>query len=86
VAALVMLLSPAAAGAQTFFSNTGELDCNGDSPIQQSIHTSAACTDIRAFANEDNSNRWGGRFYDNGTYIGHDEPDMVFLSRRPGCR
>ena len=82
--ALVALASPAIAGAQTLSSNKGELDCNGNSPIQQSIHTSAACADIRGFDNEDNSNTWGGRFYDNGTYIGHDEPDMAFLSRQPG--
>ena len=84
VAALVALFLPGVASAQTLSSNKGELDCNGNSPVQQSVHTSAACTDIRGFANEDNSNTWGGRFYDNGTYIGHDEPDMVFLSRQPG--
>jgi hypothetical protein len=84
VAALLTLFLPGLASAQTLSSNKGELDCNGNSPIQQSVHTSAACTDIRGFANEDNSNTWGGRFYDNGTYIGHDEPDMVFLSRQPG--
>jgi hypothetical protein len=42
------------------------------------------CTDIRGFAGEDNFNTWGGRFYDNGVYIGHDEPDMTFLSSKPG--
>ena len=32
----------------------------------------------------DNSNTWGGKFYDNGVYIGHDEPDTTFLSNAPG--
>ena len=40
------------------------------------------CTDIRGFANVDNANNWDGRFFDNGHYIGHDEPDMTFLSPR----
>ena len=26
----------------------------------------------------------GGKFYDNGTYIGHDEPDTTFQSSAPG--
>jgi hypothetical protein len=43
-----------------------------------------ACTDIRGFANESNANTWNGRFYDNGHYIGHDEPDMTFYSSAPG--
>jgi hypothetical protein len=62
----------------------GGLDCNNYSPIQQSAKPSGVCTDIRGFAGVDNRNTWGGRFYDNGHYIGHDEPDMTFLSRKPG--
>jgi hypothetical protein len=62
----------------------GELDCNGQSTIQSSVHPSALCTDIRGFSNEDNANNWNSRFYDNNEYIGHDEPDMTFLSNRPG--
>ncbi|HWF72423.1 MAG TPA: hypothetical protein VG186_03710, partial [Solirubrobacteraceae bacterium] len=84
VAALLAVGPIAGAHAQTTSSAVGELDCNGDSPIQQSVHLTAACTDIRGFANVDNANTWGGRFYDNGTYIGHDEPDMGFVSARPG--
>ena len=61
-------------------SQRGELDCNGQSPVQQSVKMSMACTDIRGFDNEWNANTWSGRFYDNGDYIGHDEPDMTFLS------
>jgi hypothetical protein len=62
----------------------GELDCNGLSPIQHPVHPPNACTDIRGFPGAGNQNTWGGRFYDNGAYIGHDEPDMTFLSSQPG--
>jgi hypothetical protein len=56
----------------------GELDCNGFSPIQRSARRTMACTDPHGGA------RTGGRFYDNGWYIGHDEPDLRFLSTAPG--
>lgn len=68
-------LTPAAQGA---------LDCNGFSPIQQSVKPTGACTDIRGFQGVDNANNEDGRFYDNGHYIGHDEPDLTFLSKRKG--
>ena len=61
----------------------GEFDCNGDSPVETATRP-MLCTDIRGFLGVDNANTWGGRFYDNGHYIGHDEPDMTFLSSRPG--
>lgn len=61
----------------------GELDCNGFSPVQKILHASD-CTDIRGAQGVSNSNTWGGRFYDNGHYIGHDEPDTTFLSNAPG--
>ncbi|MGH2888109.1 MAG: hypothetical protein ACRDNJ_00625, partial [Solirubrobacteraceae bacterium] len=57
---------------------------NGHSTIQQSAKLTFACTDIRGFDNEWNANTWNGRFYDNGNYIGHDEPDISFLSSRTG--
>jgi hypothetical protein len=63
---------------------TGALDCNGWSKVQSTIKSSGACTDIRGFAGVTNANNWDGRFYDNGHYIGHDEPDLTFLSDRPG--
>jgi len=71
-------------GGGTPIAKTGELDCNGFSPVQQSIKRSLACTDVRGFVNVNNANTWGGRFYDNGQYIGHDEPDMTFYSSKPG--
>ncbi len=82
--ALILAVAAPGAGAQTLSNARGELDCNGNSPIQQSIRTTMNCTDIRGFANLDNNNTWGGRFYDNGVYIGHDEPDMIFYSQQPG--
>lgn len=62
---------------------TGELDCNGYSTVQKAVHASN-CTDIRGIQGVSNQNTWGGRFYDNGNYIGHDEPDATFLSNAPG--
>jgi uncharacterized membrane protein len=64
-------------------AKTGELDCNGFSPAQKEVRASE-CTDIRGIQGVDNSNTWGGKFYDNGVYIGHDEPDTTFLSSTPG--
>ncbi len=82
--AVVALGGPGIARAETVSNHYGELDCNADSPSQQSVRMTALCADIRGFDNESNANTWGGRFYDNGTYIGHDEPDMTFLSNQPG--
>ena len=57
----------------------GELDCNGYSPIQKpAASRKLLCTDIRGI------NGHYHRFYDNGHYIGHDEPSIRFLSNRPG--
>ena len=50
--------------------------------MQKAVRASD-CTDIRGFAGVDNANTWGGKFYDNGHYIGHDEPDTTFLSTPP---
>ena len=61
----------------------GEFDCNGDSPVETPTRPQL-CTDVRGILGADNGNTWGGRFYDNGNYIGHDEPDMTFLSSRAG--
>jgi hypothetical protein len=84
---LAMTAIPATAGAQASSSFTpaakGELDCNGFSPVQKPLRANE-CADIRGFAGINNSNTWGGRFYDNGHYIGHDEPDATFLSSSPG--
>ncbi len=56
---------------------TGELDCNGYSKIQKALTRKLACTDIRGMNGYP-------RFFDNGHYIGHDEPSIRFISKRPG--
>ena len=68
---------------RTGLKKQGELDCNGFSPVQKPTRASL-CTDIRGVAGSGNQNTWGGHFYDNGHYIGHDEPDTTFLSSQPG--
>jgi hypothetical protein len=86
VAAAIAFGGPAAAKATGSGNLTarGALDCNGFSPIQQSIKPTGVCTDIRGFDGVNNQNTSDGRFYDNGHYIGHDEPDLTFLSNQPG--
>ena len=63
---------------------SGGLDCNGYSTIQSALKSPTACTDIKGVYGVKNKNTWDGRFYDNGHYIGHDEPDLTYLSNRPG--
>ncbi len=63
---------------------TGELDCNGYSPAQKSVKHTFLCADIRGLPGVRNANNWNNRFYDNGVYIGHDEPDVTFNSTTPG--
>ena len=53
----------------------GGLDCNGFSPLQKTFRP-MICTEIA-------SNTAHG-FEDNGHYVGHDEPDVGFFSRRRG--
>lgn len=53
----------------------GGLDCNGYSPISKNVKPYMACTDLHGAD--------GGRFYDNGWYIGHDEPTIQFFSNTP---
>ncbi|MGH2481023.1 MAG: hypothetical protein ACRDHW_15315, partial [Ktedonobacteraceae bacterium] len=58
------------------FAPRGELDCNGYSPIQQTIKHNFPCADMTGLHGE--------RGEDNEHYIGHDEPSAQFLSNRPG--
>ena len=76
--------APASSGATLSPKSTGLLDCNGHSAIQKPLRATMNCTDIRGVAGAGNANSWGGRFYDNGYYIGHDEPDMTFYSEKAG--
>ena len=85
VTALVWLgLAATATAGPLKPASFGELDCNGQSTLQTSVNSRLNCTDVRGFDNTWNANTWGGRFYDNGFYIGHDEPDMTFLSSTRG--
>jgi hypothetical protein len=69
--ALSLLISSKATPAQSF-APVGNLDCNGYSKIQKPIKINQVCADF--------TNGWGGRGYDNGHYIGHDEPAVGFFS------
>lgn len=69
---------PPAAQANTGVkpNRVGMLDCNGHSPIQRLVKISLQCLDPLGSD--------GGRFNDNGHYVGHDEPSVRFISSRPG--
>jgi hypothetical protein len=54
------------------FAPRGNLDCNGWSKIQAPLRPQMTCTDLHGSI--------GHRFYDNGWYIGHDEPSIGFNS------
>jgi hypothetical protein len=70
-------VSAAATGAPGVKPNAvGGLDCNGLSPIQRPVKLTSVCSDPKGYD--------GGRFYDNGHYIGHDEPIVRFMSNRSG--
>ncbi|MGH2497324.1 MAG: hypothetical protein ACRDIV_21700 [Ktedonobacteraceae bacterium] len=68
--------SHAAAPAKPTFAAQGGLDCNGYSNVQKPVRPGMVCQD---FAGYD-----AGRGYDNGHYIGHDEPTINFFSNTPG--
>jgi hypothetical protein len=82
LAAILMMATPAtslAAGggpvAASAVQPAGELDCNGFSPVQRPVKPGGAiCAEVHAH----------GQLYDNGWYIGHDEPTIQFYSNRPG--
>ena len=75
---LTSVTTPAAHAASTGVAPNavGELDCNGLSPIQHPVKPAVMCKDPRG--------TWNGRFYENGKYIGHDEPSMRFVSNQAG--
>jgi hypothetical protein len=83
-AGVVAVATPASSATTLTPKATGLLDCNGYSPLQKPLRATMNCTDIRGLAGVDNANTEDGRFYDNGHYIGHDEPDMTFYSAQPG--
>jgi hypothetical protein len=84
--ATVVVMFVAAGAAQAASPPTGvaprafgNLDCNGLSPIQSPVRVTMPCSDPRALYDGSPA-----RFYDNGQYIGHDEPSIRFLSDAPG--
>jgi hypothetical protein len=60
---------------------TSEMDCNGHSPVYSSVKASMGglCTDPIAVYDGTPT-----RFYDNGHYVGHDEPSVKFISSAAG--
>jgi len=72
-ASLSLLMIPTALRAQSV-NPVGGLDCNGFSKIQKPLRPRDSCTDFRLEY---------GRGYDNGHYIGHDEPSIGFNSTVP---
>jgi hypothetical protein len=76
LAVLVIGAFPAVASAGVAPNPVGMLDCNGLSPIQATVHPTAACADPRGAD--------AGRAEDNNHYIGHDEPSVRFISNAPG--
>jgi hypothetical protein len=71
---LALLMYSPALPAQTV-QPIGNLDCNGHSLIQKPLRPQDSCTDFRG--------EYGKRGYDNGYYIGHDEPSVGFISTVP---
>ncbi|HLZ80366.1 MAG TPA: hypothetical protein VKP04_01940 [Ktedonobacteraceae bacterium] len=74
--ALTVVGAHAAPGLKNTFSASGNLDCNGFSKIQKPLRSPNACTDFKGYD--------GGRGFDNGHYIGHDEPSVQFVSNVGG--
>jgi hypothetical protein len=72
--ALSSLMFSSASRAQSL-APAGNLDCNGYSKIQTPLKARQTCADFRG--------GWGARGYDNGHYIGHDEPGIGFISTVP---
>ncbi len=56
------------------------MDCNGYSPVYPNAPYHTICSDPSASP----GSSWDGRYYDNGHYIGHDEPDAQFYSNATG--
>ncbi|MHB8816852.1 MAG: hypothetical protein ACYDAE_26810, partial [Steroidobacteraceae bacterium] len=57
------------------FQAIGNLDCNGLSQIQKPLRPQMTCADFKG--------DYDHRGFDNGRYIGHDEPSLEFFSTAP---
>jgi hypothetical protein len=75
LATMTLVLCAPASRAQSFAS-AGNLDCNGFSTIQKPLKTYLPCSDFYDPVSYQ-------RGYDNGHYIGHDEPSAGFFSNVP---
>ena len=73
-AALGLLMLSPSSPAQSL-KPVGGLDCNGYSQIQKPLRPQDVCTDFHS--------QNGKRGYDNGHYVGHDEPSIGFISTVP---
>ena len=94
-AAAAAVTSHSNAGARPHYTvtpraGTNNLDCNGWSPKYKAVAPAhrALCTDPRGPSDSTYSSAHdsyaGGRFLDNGHYVGHDEPSVKFISSTPG--
>jgi hypothetical protein len=72
-AVLSLLMFSPGSPAQSF-KPVGGLDCNGFSKIQKPLRPQDVCTDFHLEY---------GRGYDNGHYVGHDEPSIGFIATVP---
>jgi len=72
VCVILSLLAFSQASRAQSFAAVGDLDCNGYSNIQAPIKSNMTCADF--------TSGYGWRGYDNGHYIGHDEPSIGFYS------
>ncbi|MDA8331873.1 MAG: hypothetical protein M0027_11865 [Candidatus Dormibacteraeota bacterium] len=65
-------------------NHVNELDCNGFSNVYKSVKPDLGglCTD--PLTPPGTWSTQASRFYDNGHYIGHDEPSVKFISNQPG--
>jgi hypothetical protein len=72
----------AAASAPVAPNATSMVDCNGHSPTFAPVKHAMGglCTDPISIGSDGKAYR----FLDNGSYVGHDEPDVKFISSDPG--
>lgn len=59
-----------------------ELDCNGWSAEYRPVVPAMRMRCVDPIGSP--ANGWHGKFYDNGHYVGHDEPSTKFISSAPG--
>jgi hypothetical protein len=75
VDAVLTLLAFCPSSPAQAFKPVGGLDCNGHSKIQKPLRPQDVCADFHG--------EYGERGFDNGHYVGHDEPSIGFISTVP---